>query len=347
MAMEGMGIGAQAQQNRRGPGMPPMVSEGGRPHLGAQQASWVLVGGANTICSSPALLVLQVPSHLPLLISLVSLLCPHDPLGLEGALEGGGPAWEPSRLPKPEWVKSMPSVPLLPCSSVPGGPLLPPSPVLSRSPSYAPRTNLAQRGPLMLQDPAREPGRLPWPTGQGKRWVHSPLSEPPMVPPGVETPPPSQSYLRGTGPVWCSLVFPPSVPPRPTGSLGGSSHLLGHWGPPPASSRCPNCGKCELCIFLHRHLLGVFVCLFVLFCLVFSYQLPSCISPYLFGVDARVPKMNFICITQLKYKLLVIYCCIIKYSKTKCLIRKIFIISQSVGIVGLGSFGPRFLMRLE
>ena len=82
--------------------LPPVVSEGGGPHLGAQQASWVRVGGADALRSSPPSLVPEVLSHLPLLISLASLLCPQDPLSLEGALEDGGPAWELSRLPVPE-----------------------------------------------------------------------------------------------------------------------------------------------------------------------------------------------------------------------------------------------------
>ena len=44
------------------------------------------------------------------------------------------------------------------------------------------------------------------------------------------------SCLASTSPL-------PSVPPHPTGSLGGSSHLLGHQGPPPAASRFPSCGE--------------------------------------------------------------------------------------------------------
>ena len=73
----------------------PLVSEGGGPGLGAQQASWALVGEANTLCSSPAPapLVLEGPSLLPLLFSprRASLLCPQDPRGLEGSLAGRGP----------------------------------------------------------------------------------------------------------------------------------------------------------------------------------------------------------------------------------------------------------------
>ena len=45
------------------------------------------------------------------------------------------------------------------------------------------------------------------------------------------------------GPLSClaSTSPPPSVPPRPTSSLGGLSHLLVHQHPPPAASRCPGC----------------------------------------------------------------------------------------------------------
>ena len=34
-----------------------------------------------------------------------------------------------------------------------------------------------------------------------------------------------------------------SVPPHPTSSLGGSSHLLGCQGPPPVAGRRPSCGE--------------------------------------------------------------------------------------------------------
>ena len=41
------GVGLRLKEQR-------LVSEGGGPHLGAQQASWARVGGANTLLSSPA-----------------------------------------------------------------------------------------------------------------------------------------------------------------------------------------------------------------------------------------------------------------------------------------------------
>ena len=46
------------------------------PHLGAQQASWAQVGGADTLRSSPAP---AAPSQLPLLILLASLRRPQGP----------------------------------------------------------------------------------------------------------------------------------------------------------------------------------------------------------------------------------------------------------------------------
>ena len=91
----------------------PLVSEGGGPHLVAQQASWAQVGGANALCSSPVPLVLEVPAHLPLLISPAYFLCPQDQRVPEVALESGGLSWDLSRLPEPEWVGQLPSAPLL------------------------------------------------------------------------------------------------------------------------------------------------------------------------------------------------------------------------------------------
>ena len=82
----------------------PLVSEGG----GAPSGSPAGFLGSSGWCKCPPLLYcsssLEVPSHLPLLISPPSFLCRQDPCGLEGALEGVGPAWELSRFPVPEWV---------------------------------------------------------------------------------------------------------------------------------------------------------------------------------------------------------------------------------------------------
>ena len=103
----------------------PLFSDGMAPHLGAQQASWAQVDGANALLSPSAPLIWEGPSRLPLLISPASLYAPRDPHGLEGALEGRVLAWELSRLPVPKWPGWLPSAPLLPRKS-----LLPASPAL-------------------------------------------------------------------------------------------------------------------------------------------------------------------------------------------------------------------------
>ena len=58
----------------------------------------------------------------------------------------GDPTWEPSRLPRPEWEGPT----LLSCSSGPGGPLPPASPVLPWPLSYAPKINTTRREPLRV-----------------------------------------------------------------------------------------------------------------------------------------------------------------------------------------------------
>ena len=109
---EGWGLGSR---NRWGPGVTPTpVSEGRGPHLGAQQASWARVGGANALLSSPAPPVWglggPLPPASPDLPGLPTM--PPGPTGLKGALDCRGPAWEVSRLPGPQWAGQSPSTPL-------------------------------------------------------------------------------------------------------------------------------------------------------------------------------------------------------------------------------------------
>ena len=65
--------------------------------------------------SSPLLLLLEGPCHLPLLISPASLLCPQDPLGLDWALEGwyqlGSSAGSPTRVGQAIALHSSPALP--------------------------------------------------------------------------------------------------------------------------------------------------------------------------------------------------------------------------------------------
>ena len=90
--------------------------------------------------------------------------------------------------------------------------LSPASAVLSWPPSYVPRINPARRGPLRVQDPVRELGKLPRPIGQGKRWACSSLIRAPGGPFGHGNLSPPQPPLRGAGPVGSPLLQPPQSP---------------------------------------------------------------------------------------------------------------------------------------
>ena len=89
----------------------PLVSEGGGPHLGAQQDSQAPVGGANALCSSgpggPLLPAPALPQPPPM---------PPGPMWwVWGRLpwRAGYPAWELSRFPPAaEWAWPMTSAPL-------------------------------------------------------------------------------------------------------------------------------------------------------------------------------------------------------------------------------------------
>ena len=65
------GVGLRLKEHKGPRRVPhPPSQRAGEPHLGAQQASWARVGGANALCSSPT--PPKCPSHLPLLIFLTS-----------------------------------------------------------------------------------------------------------------------------------------------------------------------------------------------------------------------------------------------------------------------------------
>ena len=158
-------------------------SRGGRgSHLGAQQASWARMGRANSLLSSPAPLVLEGPSCLPLPFS-----------------------------PQP--------------------------------PSYALRTNVAGGGEGLGGQGTGLGAYLAGSPGSSG-WGNCPPSSSPTPPGGplrclpllISLASAHRSCLASTSPL-------PSVPPCPTSSLGGSSHLLGCQGPPPAADRRPSCGE--------------------------------------------------------------------------------------------------------
>ena len=72
--------------------LPPLVSEGGRPHLGAQQASWARVGRSDTLHSSPAPQSWRVPPTCLSAFTPASFLCPQDQHGPDRASEGIRPS---------------------------------------------------------------------------------------------------------------------------------------------------------------------------------------------------------------------------------------------------------------
>ena len=115
--------------------------------------------------SSPLLLLLEGPSHLPLLFSpQPPSYAPKDPWDLEGALECSESAWELSRLPGPEWVRQSPSAPLL---------LLPPaSPDLPGLRPMPLRTHAAWRGLWRARDWSGSSAGSPGLSGPGN---HPPL----------------------------------------------------------------------------------------------------------------------------------------------------------------------------
>ena len=178
------------------------------------------------------------PSHLPLLFSpLPPSYAPKDPRDLEGALEGRGSAWELSRLPWPEWAGQTPSAPLL---FLPQGPSRLPL-LISPASLLCPQDPHGLDGALEWGGPAWVLSRLPGPSGPGDRPPLLSCSSWRVRPTCLLLPPQPQgcrSFLASTSP-------PHSVPLRATGSIWGSSHLLGHQSPPPAAGRRPSCGEMQ------------------------------------------------------------------------------------------------------
>ena len=109
----GCGGWGLSSKNRRGPGVPLTPGLSGRgPHLGAQQASWARVGGANALFSSPAPPVWEGPSHLPLLISPRLPPMPPGPMRPRCGFGWGGTSLGAQQTPWPEQASQLPSAPL-------------------------------------------------------------------------------------------------------------------------------------------------------------------------------------------------------------------------------------------
>ena len=149
----------------------------------------------------------------------------------------GNLTWEPSRLPVSEWVRQTPSSPLPPL--VWEGPsclplLISPASLLCPQGPMWPGGGFGGQG-ISLGAQQAPQARV----GQAIALRSSPaLPREPLPPASPDFP-----GLRGANPVWPPLLLPPSVPLHPTGSLWGSSHLLGCQSPPPAAGRHPSCGE--------------------------------------------------------------------------------------------------------
>ena len=135
--------------------------------------------------SAPLPFLPDGPSHLSLLISPASLLCPQEPMWPEGGFGGQG---------------------------------------TGLGAQQAPRAAVSRAVALCLS-----------PVTPGE---------------SLQPAPPDLPCLRDADPVWPPLLLPASVPPCPTGSLGGSSCLFGRQGPLPAGGRCPSCGETLYNIFI-------------------------------------------------------------------------------------------------
>ena len=237
----GVGLRLKEQKgSRRAP--PPLVAEG-------RDLTWEpsRLPGLQWVGQTPsAPLFPEGPSHLPLLFS------PRPPSyaprtsvarGMGGhGRQGTGLGTQ--QAPQPKWAGRSPSAPLLPLLEGPSHlPLL----FSPRPPSCAPRTSVARgmgghggQGTSLGTQQAPQPK---W-AGQSPSASLLPLLEGPSRLPFLISP-------ASGAPILSDLHFssPLSTPLCHTGSLGGSSCLLGHQVPPPAASRCPSCGET-----LTRHL---------------------------------------------------------------------------------------------
>ena len=134
-----------------------------------------------------------------------------------------GSVWEFSRLPMPEWVGQTPST-LLSCSSRRAPPAClswsaPPTPL----PSECPQDPRSLVEALEWEEPAWKLSRLPGLSGPGD-------CPPPFSSSSPRDPPTCLSWSpwpQGCRSCLASTSLPSSVPLRPTGSLWGSSRLLG------------------------------------------------------------------------------------------------------------------------
>ena len=184
--------------------------------------------------SAPQPLLPEGPSRLPLLISLASLLCPQDPRGLEGALEGGT-GLGAQQAPWPKWARQSPSTPL---------------PLLPESPSHLPLL-ISLASLLCPQDPRGLEGALEGGTGLGAqqapwpKWARQSPSTPLLLLPESPSHLPLLISLASGVPILSGLHFSSHLgtPTSYRFTLGFLPCLLGGQSPPPAADRHPGCGE--------------------------------------------------------------------------------------------------------
>ena len=198
----------QCSQGDRGPwraGHPPGSSAGAPGPSGRGKRPPLLPDGS---------------SRLPVLIPPASLLCPQGPTRPGEGFGGQGIGLGDQQ---PPWAPVGGAITLHSSPTPPGWPLLPATPDLPCLPPVPSRTHTAWRG-LWRGGTGLGAQQAPQAcVGQGNA-LHSSSALPggslPPASPGLPWPQRRQSCLASISP-------PPSIPPRSTGSLGGSSHLLG------------------------------------------------------------------------------------------------------------------------
>ena len=117
---------------------------------------------------------------------------------------------------------------LLSCSSGPGGPLLPASPDLPPTSLLCPQDQHGPEGTSEGVGPGLRAGQTSLVNWAGERLGLLPLIPAPEGPTRSGNPSPLSVTPQGCRSCPAFTSPPPSVPPHPTGSLGGSYPLLGH-----------------------------------------------------------------------------------------------------------------------
>ena len=212
------------------------------PGPGPQQAHWARVGGGNARRIPP---ILEGPTPLAslLLPPLLPSYAPRTP-----AARGGLREWR-TRPGSPAGILGFEGNS---CHASPGPPVLEGSPSIRLSSFAPPHLPPMPLGPMRpggglggWSNECGSPAGFPGPDWAGEMLgVLPPILQAPRGPSRHGNPYPLPATPQGHRSCLVSTSPPPSVPPHPTGSLCGSSRLLGHQGPPPVAGRLPSsCGE--------------------------------------------------------------------------------------------------------